>query len=150
MVGLALCLLAGAVRAQDDAATDQLLERLNQISYLQGQFRQRQFDGSDVVLAECMLASLGDLQDVGVPNRRWATISVVWCVCAMHNTTLHHAANSVHGTASVCDVVEACLFAVLQWWHRVPQPMMPVDGRATCHCTPACNGWHARVCCQLV
>ena len=52
IVGLALCLLAGAVRAQGDAATDQLLERLNQISYLQGQFRQRQFDGSDVVLAE--------------------------------------------------------------------------------------------------
>ena len=52
IVGLALCLVAGAARAQDDAATDQLLERLSQISYLQGQFRQRQYDGSDSVLAE--------------------------------------------------------------------------------------------------
>jgi len=50
--GFALCLLAGAVRAQDVTDTEQLLERLDQISYLQGQFQQRQLDGSDAIMAE--------------------------------------------------------------------------------------------------
>jgi outer membrane lipoprotein carrier protein len=50
--GFALCLLAGPLRAQGVTATDQLLEQLDRISYLQGQFQQRQLDGSDAILAE--------------------------------------------------------------------------------------------------
>ena len=52
IVNLSLCLLAGAVRAQDATATDQLLDRLDQISAMQGQFQQRQFDGDGEVLIE--------------------------------------------------------------------------------------------------
>jgi outer membrane lipoprotein carrier protein len=52
IAGLALSLLTSVARAQDAAATDQLLERLVQISYLQGQFQQRQFDGSGGILTE--------------------------------------------------------------------------------------------------
>jgi outer membrane lipoprotein carrier protein len=50
--GFALCLLAGPLRAQGVTATDELLEQLGQISYLQGQFQQRQLDGSDAILAQ--------------------------------------------------------------------------------------------------
>lgn len=50
--GLGLCLLAGVARAEDAAATDQLLARLNRISYLQGEFSQRQYGEGDAVLAE--------------------------------------------------------------------------------------------------
>jgi outer membrane lipoprotein carrier protein len=50
--GFALCLLAGPLRAQGVTATDQLLEQLDRISYLQGQFQQRQLDGSDAILAQ--------------------------------------------------------------------------------------------------
>ena len=52
IAGFGLCLLAGAAGAQDTTATDSLLTRLNQISYLQGQFKQRQYDESESVLAE--------------------------------------------------------------------------------------------------
>jgi outer membrane lipoprotein carrier protein len=50
--GFALCLLAGPLRAQGVTATDELLEQLGQISYLRGQFQQRQLDGSDAILAQ--------------------------------------------------------------------------------------------------
>ena len=50
--GFVLYLLAGPLRAQGVTATDQLLEQLDRISYLQGQFQQRQLDGSDAILAE--------------------------------------------------------------------------------------------------
>jgi outer membrane lipoprotein carrier protein len=52
IAGLALSLLTSVARAQEATATDQLLERLVQISYLQGQFQQRQFDGSGGILTE--------------------------------------------------------------------------------------------------
>jgi outer membrane lipoprotein carrier protein len=52
IAGLALSLLTSVARAQEATATDQLLERLVQISYLQGQFQQRQFDGSGGRLTE--------------------------------------------------------------------------------------------------
>ncbi|MDH4039755.1 MAG: outer membrane lipoprotein chaperone LolA [Gammaproteobacteria bacterium] len=49
---LGFCLLAGAAWAEDTAATDQLLARLNRISYLQGEFTQRQYGEGDTVIAE--------------------------------------------------------------------------------------------------
>lgn len=52
IVSFSLCLLAGAVGAQDSTATDQLLERLDQISAMQGQFQQRQYDGDGEILIE--------------------------------------------------------------------------------------------------
>lgn len=50
--GLWFCVLAGFARAEDSAATDQLLARLSHISQLQGDFRQRQFGDGDAVLSE--------------------------------------------------------------------------------------------------
>jgi outer membrane lipoprotein carrier protein len=52
IASLGLCLLAGAARAEDSAATDELLARLNRITHLQGDFKQRQFGEGDAVLAE--------------------------------------------------------------------------------------------------
>tara|TARA_R110001599_G_scaffold353866_1_gene600913 strand:- start:35918 stop:36544 length:627 start_codon:yes stop_codon:yes gene_type:complete len=52
IAGFTFSLLAAAVRAQEVAAIDQLLHRLGQINALQGQFQQRQFDGSGEVLIE--------------------------------------------------------------------------------------------------
>ena len=52
IAGLGFCLLAGVARAEDAAATDQLLARLNRISHLQGEFNQRQYGEGDAVLAE--------------------------------------------------------------------------------------------------
>ncbi len=46
------CLLAGIARAEDTAATEQLLARLDRISQLQGQFSQRQYGEGDAVMAE--------------------------------------------------------------------------------------------------
>jgi outer membrane lipoprotein carrier protein len=51
-LGLGLCLLAGIARAEDTAATDQLLARLNRITHLQGEFSQRQYAEGDAVMAE--------------------------------------------------------------------------------------------------
>ena len=51
IAGLGLCLLAGIARADDSAATDQLLQRLNGISSMQGDFSQRQFGDGDNVLS---------------------------------------------------------------------------------------------------
>lgn len=49
---LGLCLAAGIARA-DDAATEQLVQQLQGITALQGQFQQRQYSAdSDVVLAK--------------------------------------------------------------------------------------------------
>jgi len=50
LAGLALLLLAPAAGADDGAATDQLLARLNRISHLQGGFEQRQYGEGDEVL----------------------------------------------------------------------------------------------------
>lgn len=47
-----LSLLAGFARAGDEVATDQLLERLERISYMQGKFTQRQYSDGGKVLAE--------------------------------------------------------------------------------------------------
>ena len=52
IAGLGFCLLAGIARAEDTAATDQLLQRLNRISHLQGDFSQRQYGDGDTVLSE--------------------------------------------------------------------------------------------------
>jgi outer membrane lipoprotein carrier protein len=52
IAGLGLCLLTGFARAEDSAATEQLLQRLNLISHLQGDFSQRQFGERDKVLSE--------------------------------------------------------------------------------------------------
>ena len=51
IAGLGFCLLAGFARAEDTAATDQLLQRLNRITYLQGDFSQSQFGDGDTVLS---------------------------------------------------------------------------------------------------
>ena len=51
IAGLGLCLLAGIARAEDSAATDLLLQRLNRISHMQGDFSQRQFGDGDNVLS---------------------------------------------------------------------------------------------------
>lgn len=51
IAGLGFCLLAGIARAEDTAATEQLLQRLNRISYLQGDFSQSQFGDGDTVLS---------------------------------------------------------------------------------------------------
>ncbi len=52
IAGIGLCLLAGLARAEDSAATEQLLQRLNRITHLQGDFSQRQFGDGDKVLSE--------------------------------------------------------------------------------------------------
>ena len=49
---LVLSLLAGLARAQDEAATDQLLARLDRISHMQGKFIQRQYSDDGKVMAE--------------------------------------------------------------------------------------------------
>jgi outer membrane lipoprotein carrier protein len=49
---IVLSLLAAFARAGDEAATDQLLARLERISHMQGQFTQRQYSDDGKVLAE--------------------------------------------------------------------------------------------------
>ena len=52
IAGLCLCLLAGIARAEDSAATEQLLARLERISHLQGNFEQIQYGEGNNVLAQ--------------------------------------------------------------------------------------------------
>jgi outer membrane lipoprotein carrier protein len=49
---LALCLLAGLVRAAGEGATAELLARLQRISQLQGEFVQRQYGDGETVIAQ--------------------------------------------------------------------------------------------------
>ena len=52
IAGFGFCLLTAAARAQESAATEQLLNRLDRISYVQGEFSQRQYDEAGAVLAQ--------------------------------------------------------------------------------------------------
>lgn len=52
LAGLGLFLLSAVTRADDSAATTELLARLNGFTFLQGEFKQRQFTEDNTVLAE--------------------------------------------------------------------------------------------------
>ena len=84
IAGLRLLPAGRVARAEDAAATDQLLARLNRISHLQGEFNQRQYGEGDAVLAESsggfkLLRPSSSAGKSGLPTASWSSPTPSTC-----------------------------------------------------------------------